>query len=142
MYLKNVMSKKNRKQNIFCMCLECHRLKDQDPDPDPFVSGTDPRIRIRTKMSRIRNTAQRKLFQQFSCRTDTAYVQLRKSLDISSIRGRGKPFMVTLNICPEAFCRKRWMGRWDNASPFSHTLFTGITLPYLLGVSSMTVDVS
>ncbi len=28
-----------------------------DPHPDPFGIGTDPRIRIRTKMSRIRNTA-------------------------------------------------------------------------------------
>ncbi len=27
------------------------------PDPDPLVRGTDTRIRIRTKMSRIRNTA-------------------------------------------------------------------------------------
>jgi hypothetical protein len=26
------------------------------PDPNPSVRGTDPRIRIRTKMSRIRNT--------------------------------------------------------------------------------------
>ncbi len=26
-------------------------------DPDPLVRGTDPRIRIRTKMSRLRNTA-------------------------------------------------------------------------------------
>jgi hypothetical protein len=25
-------------------------------DPGPLVKGTDPRIRIRTKMSRIRNT--------------------------------------------------------------------------------------
>jgi hypothetical protein len=25
-------------------------------NPDPFVRGTDPRIRIRTKMSRIPNT--------------------------------------------------------------------------------------
>jgi len=28
-----------------------------DPEPDPFVRGTDPGIRIRTKMSRISNTA-------------------------------------------------------------------------------------
>ncbi len=28
-----------------------------DPHPDPWVRVTDPRIRIRTKMSRIRNTA-------------------------------------------------------------------------------------
>ncbi len=27
-----------------------------DPDPDPLFRGTDPRIRIRTKTSRIRNT--------------------------------------------------------------------------------------
>ncbi len=27
-----------------------------DPDPDPLVRGTDPRIQIRTKMSRIPNT--------------------------------------------------------------------------------------
>ncbi len=31
-------------------------MKNQDPDPDPLVRGTDPRIRIRTKMLRIRNT--------------------------------------------------------------------------------------
>jgi hypothetical protein len=29
---------------------------DPDPDPDPLVRGTDPRIQIRTKMSRIPNT--------------------------------------------------------------------------------------
>jgi hypothetical protein len=29
------------------------------PDPDSLVRSTDPRIRIRTKMSRIRNTAAR-----------------------------------------------------------------------------------
>jgi hypothetical protein len=32
-------------------------LQDPEPDPDALVRGTDPRIRIRTKMSRIRNTA-------------------------------------------------------------------------------------
>ena len=35
-------------------------LKEQDPEPDPVAQGTDPRvsirIRIRTKMPRIRNT--------------------------------------------------------------------------------------
>jgi hypothetical protein len=30
---------------------------EPDPNPDPLCKGTDPRIRIRTKMSRIRNTA-------------------------------------------------------------------------------------
>ncbi len=34
------------------------KVTDQDPEPDPLVRCTDPRIRIRTTMSRIRNTAQ------------------------------------------------------------------------------------
>ncbi len=29
--------------------------KEQDPKPDPLAKGADSRIRIRTKMSRIRN---------------------------------------------------------------------------------------
>jgi hypothetical protein len=33
-------------------------LKDPDPHPNPLVRGMDPRIRIHTKMSWIRNTAQ------------------------------------------------------------------------------------
>ncbi len=31
--------------------------QDPEPHPDPLVRGMDPRIRIRTKMSRIHNTA-------------------------------------------------------------------------------------
>jgi hypothetical protein len=30
---------------------------DPDPEPDPLVRGMDPRIRIRTKKSRIPNTS-------------------------------------------------------------------------------------
>jgi hypothetical protein len=33
------------------------RIQDPDPNPDPLVRGMDPRIRIHTKMSWIRNTA-------------------------------------------------------------------------------------
>ncbi len=44
------------------MCLrENYKKNESDPeldsDPDPLVRGTDPRIRIRNKMSRIPNTA-------------------------------------------------------------------------------------
>ena len=52
MYLQKVISKKIN----FCWHLEDHWRKEQDPEPDPLVKSTDPRIRIRTKMSRIRNT--------------------------------------------------------------------------------------
>jgi hypothetical protein len=56
MYLQKGKSIKTFYTIIFCWRLEGHRQKEQDPDPDPIVKGTDPRIRIRTKMSRIRNT--------------------------------------------------------------------------------------
>ncbi len=59
----NVASKSNTLKTyeiIFGCQLEGHWRKEQDPDresnPDPGVRGTDPRIRIRTKMSQIRNT--------------------------------------------------------------------------------------
>jgi hypothetical protein len=56
MYLKSNLQKKIEGH------LEGHWRKEQDPTPDPepypLVRGTDPRIwiRIRIKMSRIRNT--------------------------------------------------------------------------------------
>jgi hypothetical protein len=34
---------------------EKSRIRIQDPDPDPLVGGMDPRIRIHSKMSWIRN---------------------------------------------------------------------------------------
>ncbi len=56
-YLEKVkMQKKTKVKNLnFRRHLESHRQNEQDPDlnPNPWLSGTDPRIRIRTKMSRI-----------------------------------------------------------------------------------------
>ncbi len=45
---------KSSKQNTCCWHLEGHWRKEQDSDP--LVRGTDPRIRIRSKMSWVRNT--------------------------------------------------------------------------------------
>ncbi len=61
MYRQKVTSKKNCvKKLVFCWHLEGQwqnsRMRIQDPDPDPLVRGIDPRIRIHTKMSWIRNT--------------------------------------------------------------------------------------
>jgi hypothetical protein len=57
------LSKSNKQKKLFfCWRLEGQRQKQQDPepdpkqDPDPLVRGTDLRIRIRTKMTRIHNT--------------------------------------------------------------------------------------
>ncbi len=58
MYRQKVISKK-----LFCKLVYCRfegQLgKKQDPGPDPLVRDMDPRIRIHTKMSRIRNTGWR-----------------------------------------------------------------------------------
>jgi hypothetical protein len=56
MYLQKVGNKQKiwRKINIFYWRLEGHWRKEQDPDR--LVRGTDLRIQIRNKMSRIRNT--------------------------------------------------------------------------------------
>ncbi len=46
----------SKKKNFFAI-LKVTDEKEQDPEPDQLVRGTGPRIRIRTKMSQIRNTA-------------------------------------------------------------------------------------
>jgi hypothetical protein len=61
MCLRQVTRKKYDK-NIFCslkVIEERIRIPELDPDPEPdlLVRGTDPRIWIRTKMSRIPSTA-------------------------------------------------------------------------------------
>jgi hypothetical protein len=38
-----------------------------DPNPDPLVRGTDLQIRIRTKMSRIRNTVLHIQIHVYAC---------------------------------------------------------------------------
>jgi hypothetical protein len=48
------------KEKFFFASLKSMRKESDpefDPDPDPLVKGTDSGIRIRTKMTRIPNTA-------------------------------------------------------------------------------------
>ncbi len=61
----NVPSKRAvMSKNLIFLChLEIHRRKD----PDPFVKGTDPRIWVRTKMSRIRNTVPYVIISVLDC---------------------------------------------------------------------------
>ncbi len=60
--LKSNNRKMSKKDNfhLFSCHLEGHLRTDlaleSDPNPDPLVRGMDPRVRIRTKMSRIPNT--------------------------------------------------------------------------------------
>jgi hypothetical protein len=65
MYLQKIISRKyNLKKLFFVGILKVYddnsriRIQDPDPnpDPDPLVRGMDPRIRIHTKMSWIRNS--------------------------------------------------------------------------------------
>jgi hypothetical protein len=55
----NVASKSNKQENFFkknLFFVGLFKVKDENPHPDPLVRGMDPRIRIHTKMSWIRNT--------------------------------------------------------------------------------------
>jgi hypothetical protein len=61
MYLQKATSRKIvLKISFFSGILKVNdensRIQDLDLDPDPLVRGMDPRIRILTKMSWIRNT--------------------------------------------------------------------------------------
>jgi hypothetical protein len=83
MYLQKLWAKKLEK-NYFLLVSWCHWRKDQDPvpDPDPIVRGTDTRIRIVTKMSRIQNT---RIKCKFLLRIAVAvdfYFLLAKNLEI------------------------------------------------------------
>jgi hypothetical protein len=56
--VETVPSKSNKQKSwkkhlFFVGILSASAGERQDPEPDPQVSGTDPRIRIRTKMSRL-----------------------------------------------------------------------------------------
>jgi hypothetical protein len=56
----NVASKSNKQKNkkfLVAFLSVTGVYKDPEQDPDPLVRDMDPRIRIRTKMSRIPNTA-------------------------------------------------------------------------------------
>jgi hypothetical protein len=68
-YLQKVTSRKNCvKKLVFAGILKVNdeksRIRIQDPnlDPDTLVRGIDPRIRIHTKMSWIRNTVLKHIF--------------------------------------------------------------------------------
>ncbi len=70
--------------------LEGHWQNEQNPDP--LVRGTDPRIRIHTKMSRIRNTA----FLYLDCRSagdpDSHVLGLPVRIRYPDVRNRILPF--------------------------------------------------
>ncbi len=64
LYEKNMEKKKNflaslksMKKGVSDPELDPEPVQDLEPDPDPLFRGTDPGIRIRTKMSWIPNTA-------------------------------------------------------------------------------------
>jgi hypothetical protein len=81
MYLQKVTSRKNcvKKNSFFAGILKVNdensRIRIQDPDPDPLVRGMDPRIRIHTKMSWIRNTAKERKGQNGNTLATVQYEQ-------------------------------------------------------------------
>ncbi len=69
-------------------------VKKEDPelDPDPLVRGTDPGIRIRTKMSRIPNTG-------FDLMIRDIRVKVPMSLFLKSLKTRSVSVDVVHAIC-------------------------------------------
>jgi hypothetical protein len=69
---QKVKSRKTSEKIAFCCRLKGQGQKLQDPEPvpelDPLVRGTDLRIRIRTKMSRIYNTAIHRVKQRITAK--------------------------------------------------------------------------
>jgi hypothetical protein len=95
--LQKVISNKPREKLFFCLHLEAHRRKDQDPDP--LVRGMDPKIRIRTKMSPIRNTAYKLSYSRLLWMIGTVY--LLWCLHLLNVN---KIFSDTITF----ICRSRW----------------------------------
>ncbi len=49
---------------------------DSEPDQVPLVRGTDPGIRIRTKMSRISNTDRKVFIKQIKIAASLLYIRI------------------------------------------------------------------
>ncbi len=49
---------------------------DSEPDQDPLVRGTDPGIRIHTKMSRISNTDRKVFIKQIKIAVSLLYIRI------------------------------------------------------------------
>ncbi len=65
MYLQKVPV--TRKNFFWRLQGQRRKLKDPDPYPDWLVRGMDPRIRIRTKISWIRNTTLKQAVMRYLC---------------------------------------------------------------------------
>ncbi len=63
MYLQKVISRKTFFKLVFVGVLNVNdEIAGSGSDPDSLVRGMDPRIRIQTKMSWIRNTGKNELY--------------------------------------------------------------------------------
>jgi hypothetical protein len=70
MWLQKV---RNKQKNLLLSSKPVLMVTDENSrmEPDPLVRGTDPRIRIRTNISRIRNTAEYRYRREFLHNPDT-----------------------------------------------------------------------
>ncbi len=100
-----------KQKKYFCLRLEGHWRKEQDPYP--LVRGTDPQIRIRTKMSRIRNTSCKsekenfQIFFQYCLPVRLVKILQGKINIISVIKGKIWQFPV-LNFCQKCSASKKF----------------------------------
>jgi hypothetical protein len=89
---------------------ENSRIRIQDPNPDPSVRGMDPRIRIHSKMSWIRNTAFTFVAWIFTCTVwqVDSNMKLGEWAGLCKIDQEGKARKVGTNV---AYFNKKYS--WD-----------------------------
>jgi hypothetical protein len=110
MYLQKVISKKNLATKICCWrLLGGHWRKEQDPDLDPLVRGTDPQIRIRTKMSRIQNTASNTNTPDH-CSESKLKILKQGFISYSRLTGIQPPHFQAIIIWVDSPCKKENTG--------------------------------
>jgi hypothetical protein len=84
-----VPSKKNKHNNLKVLKV----TDEKEQDPDPLVKGADSRIRIRTRMSRIRNTAHNPCGSGLETLVAVPY----------GIKARSRAFVMIINRVPYLF---------------------------------------
>ncbi len=95
--------------------------------PDPLVRGTDPRIRIHTKMSRICNTARSKvLFLVFTVLFNLKTIKFKK-------------IEKTVKIWPGCFEDKTWIRIWIQIEKHLYVALSWILMDFALNEVPVTI---
>ncbi len=103
-------------RNFFCRP-KSHWRKELDPDP--LVRGTEPRIRIRTKMSQIPNSATMYKLNKYA--HGKMKEKLKKTVEVVHLQGSFWQARDPVHVCPG-----HWRALWRGSLPAAQ-LWAGLT---------------